>query len=272
VNQVGIAFILYPVESASPCTLKLADFEGDITPWFNKMIITSNDHVSELHMFSEEYYKFIVYTAPGTHAYRFTANSTDTRLPIGNIKQGSGGKIANLPWSNPEGFDPNKVQGDLKILADGNLSMNYSIRAFNDTQTANDLIVWLAKDNGNGTYTEVAQSKLITTVNPNTKTPDIMDSTTFDFDVKNGEVYRMFMKSNKDDGFYLQSDLDGVPLFEATIRFNGQSVLDQDLINRVSYLEQSSNEVKFVDKGQEVYNKILEYDVSTGRMKVIDKI
>lgn len=41
------AVIIFPNASQIPTTMVLNDFEGDITPWFNRMVITDSSHISE---------------------------------------------------------------------------------------------------------------------------------------------------------------------------------------------------------------------------------
>ncbi|MGL5713094.1 MAG: hypothetical protein ACRCX2_08750 [Paraclostridium sp.] len=262
----GIAFIIYPMDTVSPCKLTLGDFEGDITPWFTKTIISSNSHIKEMQLYDKDVYKFATYTPSEFRAYRMTANKADTKLGIGkNFSVGN--TLSSKAWDVIEGVDPDKVQSDLIANKDGKGFMQYTVRAFNDSATDNDLIVFLGKKNPDNTYTEVYQSRLTTTIGAHTSTPQILSSTEFELDFKSGDIFRLFMKSNVDDGFYLQSDTDGVPLSIVKISVNEMSAIEAKIVD----LDLRANEVKFVDGGQEVFNKILQYDVQTGKMTVVDK-
>ncbi|MGL5750208.1 MAG: hypothetical protein ACRCXT_06750, partial [Paraclostridium sp.] len=266
-DSQGIAFIIYPMDTVVPCKLTLGDFEGDITPWFTKMIISSNSHIKEMQMYNKDLYRFATYTPNGYKAYRMTANKADTKLGVGtNFSVGS--ILSSKQWDVIEGIDPNKVQSDLIANKDGKGFMQYVIRAFNDSATDNDLIVYLGKKNPDNTYTEVYQSKITTTIGAHTSIPQILYSTEFEFNFKAGDVFRFFMKSNVDDGFYLQSDLDGVPLSSVKVEVNEMSAVDAKLAE----LDLRTNEVKFIEDGVEVFNKVLQYDVKTGKMTVVDKV
>ena len=82
-----LAIILYPVSSQIPTTLKLNDFEGDIVPGFNKLVITTNSHIKEQYLeFSKEYYKARVDTPKGDASYRYTVNDSSTKIPAGVLQ------------------------------------------------------------------------------------------------------------------------------------------------------------------------------------------
>lgn len=260
----GIAIIMYP-QSSIPSTLNLKDLEGDITPWFNRVIITDNSHISERYLQSKDgVYRGIVKTPSGDLAYRYTVNSTDTKIPVGVISGDDNNIVNDNSWTDPGSLDPNKTQGDLKFLVDGKVTISYTARCFNEQGSLNQIQFWLAK-NTNNVFTEVPNSKTATTIESQRTKPKMVTSFKFSFDVKANETYRMFAKSDKDDGFYLQSDLDGVPLFRLDIEFDEFTTTEKEIFEK-------TNEIKFVKSGQEVYDKILEYDVDTGRMKVIDKL
>lgn len=263
-NAKGLAIIMYHVESQIPVNLSLKDLEGDITPWFNKVIIRDNSHITEKYLASKDgIYRSIVKTPSGDLAYRYTVNSTDTKIPVG-VVSGNDDKIQNdHSWTDPGSIDPNQTQGDLKFLADGKVTMSYTARCFNEQGSVNQIQFWLAKNVG-GVFTEVPNSRTATTIEAQRTQPKMVSSFKFSFDVKANETYRMFAKSNKDDGFYLQSDLDGVPLYRADIEFDEFTAAEKDVFDK-------TNEIKFVSNGQEVYDKILQYDVQSGRMTVIDK-
>ncbi|MGL5191086.1 MAG: hypothetical protein ACRC7S_15720 [Cetobacterium sp.] len=266
-DSQGIAFIMYPMDTVVPCKLTLGDFEGDITPWFTKMVISSNSHIKEMQMYDKALYRFATYTPSGYKAYRMTANKADTKLGVGT-NFSAGNILSSKQWDVIEGIDPDKVQSDLIANRDGKGFMQYVVRAFNDSATDNDLIVYLGKKNPDNSYTEVYQSRLTTTIGAHTSIPQILYSTEFEFNFKAGDVFRFFMKSNVDDGFYLQSDLDGVPLSSVKVEVNEMSAVDAKLAE----LDLRTNEIKFVEDGVEVFNKELQYDVKTGKMTVVDKV
>lgn len=49
-DAVEFAVIIYPTESQTPTDMVLNDFEGDITPWFNRMVVTDSSHISEKYL------------------------------------------------------------------------------------------------------------------------------------------------------------------------------------------------------------------------------
>lgn len=87
-DAVEFAVIIYPTESQTPTDMVLNDFEGDITPWFNRMVVTDSSHISEKYLeYQKDYAKFVVMTPAGDASYRYTYNKTAGNIPLG-IKKG----------------------------------------------------------------------------------------------------------------------------------------------------------------------------------------
>ena len=264
-NIKQMAILLHQVAGGQPLNLKLKDFEVDIKPPFSKMIVTNNLSIKEeLLLTNKEYYKSRVDCPNGYSAYRFTINSTDTKIPVGVFKGGDGKIINDNAWTDVGAIDPNKVQGDIKFLVDGKVNMEYGGQLFNEQSSENNIDFWIAKLNGDGTFTEVPNSRYTSTIEANKTTPKKFLSKAFTFDVKANESYRVFAKSNKDDGCYVQASPNGNTLFYTSIVFNELQLSNTDVMEK-------ANEVIFMENGKEVYNKMLQYDITTGKMTVIDK-
>lgn len=271
IDAKSLAIIMYHVDSQIPVNLSLKDLEGDITPWFNRVVITDNSHIKENYLQAHDYiYRSIVKTPNGDLAYRYTANSADTKVPVGVISGGDNKIVNDNSWNDPGSIDPNKTQGDLKFLADGKVTMSYTARCFNEQGSLNQVQFWLAKNVG-GVFAEVPDSRTATTIEAQRTKPKMVSSFKFSFDVKANESYRMFMKSDKDDGFYLQSNLDGVPLFRIDIEFDEFTSEEKALTDRITYLEIHADEVIFVKAGQPVADPTkykLRIDVDTGKTSI----
>lgn len=271
-NSKGIAIVMYPLTSQIPSTLSLKDLEGDITPTFSKVFITDSSHITEEYLKRVDYkYKGVVYTPKGYASYRYTCGNVNTKVPVGVITGGDEKVVNDNAWSDPGSFDPNKTQGDIKFLAEGDVKMTYTAKCYNKTGTLNEIHFWLSKVNGDGTFTEVPNSRVATTIEAHRTKPKMVTVPQFTFFVKPNESYRMFMKSDVADGFYIQSETNGVAAFRIDIDFDEFLADEKDVLDRVDALEQSANEIRFVDGDKEVYDKVLEYDVTTGKMKVVDK-
>lgn len=257
-----LAVVLFPATSQIPTTLKLNDFEGDIIPWFNKLIITTNSHIKEQYLeYTKEYYKARVYTPKGYANYRYTVKDTPTRMPAGFITGGDGKVINDNSWFDVGSTDPQKVQGDFKFLAAGNVSMSYEAQIFNETDTANTVEIWLAKVGpGPDQLTEVSNSKFATTIEANRTKPKKLYSGSFSFSVKANETYRVLAKSNIADGFYLQSGTDGVPLFAASIIFDETNGRPATMGN--------TPVIQVVEDGKPVTGKTIQVDAKTGSITV----
>lgn len=95
------AVIIFPNASQIPTTMVLNDFEGDITPWFNRMVITDSSHISEKYLeYQKDYAKFVVMTPAGDASYRYTYNKTAGNIPLG-IKKGLALVSNNNAWADP---------------------------------------------------------------------------------------------------------------------------------------------------------------------------
>ena len=265
-NAKGLAISLYPNNSQSPTTLKLKDFEADITPWFNRVMITDNSHISEQYLRNLDYvYRSIVAVPAGYASYRYTINSAKTKLPVGVFSGGDNKIVNDNSWTDAGSTDPNKTQGDIKFLADGIVTINYQAQCYNEQGTINNVEFWLEKVSDSS---EVAGSHYATTIEAQRTTPKNITSPKFTFSVKANETYRFYGKSNKDDGFYLQTSTVANPLIRFDYEFEELSeVIKLALDDAFS----KTNEIKFVKAdGEEVTNKILVYNVDDGKFKLED--
>lgn len=218
-DAVEFAVIIYPTESQTPTDMVLNDFEGDITPWFNRMVVTDSSHISEKYLeYQKDYAKFVVMTPAGDASYRYTYNKTAGNIPLG-IKKGLALVSNNNAWADPGASDPNKVQGDLLAEADGIITIQYSGQAYNETSTMNEANFWAVKVAPDGSLTEVPNSRYSTTIEANRKIAKNIQSKSISFPIQQGESVRFLANSNIDDGFYLQSGTDGKPLFEVIVNF-----------------------------------------------------
>ena len=68
----------------------------------------------------------------------------------------------------------------------------------------------------------------------NKKIPKTFISNSFNFEVKENESYRMFAKSNKADGFYLECSPNGSPLFYSSIVFDEIEPIDQRIVDLIN--------------------------------------
>lgn len=80
------AIIAYPTANTSPMTVEFHDFEGDITPAFDRYDIATTFSSAELGL-AENGYTYICETRAlsPTAGLRYTLNDTDTKIPFGII-------------------------------------------------------------------------------------------------------------------------------------------------------------------------------------------
>lgn len=230
-----IAFVLYAETDGQPLDLAVEDFEIDITPQFIKAVVVNNSHIEEEMLYAQKgFYKSIVACPANIAAYRYTVNSSDTKIPIGVVKGSDNLVVNNNAWHDAGSLDPLKVQGDLQFKADGKVNIEYGVQLFNETDTENTVEFWLAKVEPDGLFTEVPGSRYTSKIEINRSLAKNILSNSFDFEVKENESYRVFAKSNVDDGFYLQSSPNGAPLFYCSIVFDKLEPIDQRIVDMIN--------------------------------------
>lgn len=264
------AIILYPIDSQIPTSLILNDFEGDITPSFNHVFIISNEHDDAKIIENQKgYVKTTCYTPKGMAALRYTCNSTDTKVPIGKIV-GDKNIINDNSWQDTGAYDPDKLQGDYKFLVDGKVeSAEYAFLVRNEQATVNNVEFWWAKINGDGSFTEIPNSKTATTIEANRVNPKIVMSNSFSFDVAKNDRVAVFMKSDKDDGFYIESTTDGKPFYWSTLVFDEEKEIPKNIVDLIE-----QNGIQFTKAGKPVDNPdkySISIDVDTNKITVITK-
>lgn len=268
VDAKALAVVMYVGSSETPLNLKLKDLEGDISPWFNKLIITDNSHISEKYLLGHrEVYQSKVLMPSGVAGYRFTAGSADAKVPFGIVSGGDGKIINDNSWQDAGAYDPNKVQGDMKSLVDGTIKMSYEARCYNEGATMSQVEFVLSKVEQDGTFTEVAGSRVTTTIEANRIKPKIITSKDFTFETKKDDTYRVFMRSDKNDGFYIEAKTDGFPLFKSDIYFDEITAVEKDILDKLV----KSDEVLFVDGGKPVDDPSkyrLKIDVKSGQTSI----
>ena len=265
-NADQVAIVLYPISSQIPTTLKLVNMRANVNPVFSKTIITNTSKLNEEMLINSKYmYKSVVSTPYGLAGYRYSVNSSETKIPIGVFK-GDGEIFNNNAWADVGAVDPNKVQGDIEFKVDGKVRVGITPRIFNEQNTVNSVSFWLAKKNTDGSFAEVLNTRYSTTIEANRKAPKRFTMIS-NFDVKKGDSYRLFAQSDKDDGFYLESDSDGVPMLEIIYTFDELQEVSQDILNSIEV----AKELEIVDSGKVVTGKKLVYDIKTKQLSVVDK-
>lgn len=263
-----VVVVLYPTNPTEDFGMFLKNMQIDVIPSFTRTILSNNSGIVELNLEKGKYtYRSVAYTPKGTGGIRFTINNYATKVPIGIVSGGDGKIINDNSWFDV-GSNYKEIQGDFKFLSDGKARFSYSARIFDEMSGTDTVEFWLVKVNDDGTFTEVPNSRYTNTITQNTKVPVIINKEAFEFTVKKNESYRMLAKSNKVDGFYLQSNTDGVPLYEAIISFTEIEETSQELLDMIA----DAKEITIVDdSGKEITNKRIEINAKTGQLKVVDK-
>lgn len=223
-NDKQAAIMILPHSKQSPSELVLADFEIDIVQSFTRLVIREREHISEKYLkYQKGVYTGVCKCPSDYSGYRYTADDKPTKVPAGIILPSDGKVVNNNAWFDVGSLDPDKVQGDIQFDVDGMATMRIEGLVLNDKKTANNGEFWLAKVNGDGTLTEVTGSKYGLKIEPNTDNshPQKFVTNEFSFRFKKGDSFRIMMKSNITDGFYIEcTAANGLPMIKWYLTIN----------------------------------------------------
>lgn len=267
-DAVQIAVIIYPIVSQAPTTMILKDFELDVSPQFQRTFISSSYHISEEYFRYDKYaYRSLVKTPRGDASYRYTFNMAWGKVPVGVVDGGDGKLINDNSWTDIGSSDPNKTQGNLKALVDMEVTIStLEMRAKNEKTTPNDAQFKLVKIDTQGTETDITQ--FATTIPASNVVKMVRNPAPIKFNLKTGESFGLRAKSNLDDGFYLVSELDGVPMVKFEIDVKELLPIPNEITNQLELLDKV---VIVDDDGKEVAGKRIEINAKTGQLRVVDK-
>lgn len=267
-DAVQVAVIIYPIVSQAPTTMILKDFEIDVNPQFQRTFISSSYHISEEYFRYDKYaYRSLVKTPRGDVSYRYTFNTVWGKVPVGVVDGGDGKLINDNSWTDVGSSDPNKTQGNLKALVDMEVTIStLEMRAKNEKVTPNDAQFKLVKIDTQGTETDITQ--FATTIPANNVVKMVRNPAPIKFNLKTGESFGLRAKSNLDDGFYLVSELDGVPMVKFEIDVKELLPIPDEITNQLELLDKV---VIVDDDGKEVAGKRIEINAKTGQLRVVDK-
>lgn len=219
--------------------IALKDFEVDVMPQFNKDIIRSSDWGRELHIIDEKYaYRGLTKTPDGDAALRYTINKADTKLPFGIVSGGDDKLINNRAW-NSSG-NTWTFEGDGEAKADGTIiDLTATVPMYcgesigKDEETFGAL--WFAKSNNGANFVEIPNSRVEYSIEETDKgVRHLISTPKVTFKIKNGESIRLFANSNKDDGAFIQSNLDGTPTVRIDFVFDELEEIDERIIDLIN--------------------------------------
>lgn len=267
-NYKACAFILRPENGAIPVNVTIFDLEGDIKPGFVFAAVKEQFTPGQMTLIKKDMFTKSAILCPIEYsAYRYTINTSDTKLPVGIFKNNE------FVRNNNAWYDAGSVgkqdQGDIAVLKSFRGSLSYSLNMFNEQATDNNVTVWLAKVESDGSFTKIADSELVVSIPANT-TPAVINEVTkpaFIHNFKKGESYRWFAKADKDDGAYIQCNNGShVPMAELIVDVEYYTEIPEDIIhgNSVAVIEYMDGDKPVDDPSQ--YR--LQIDVKTSGIKV----
>lgn len=107
------------------------------------------------------------------------------------------------------------------------------------------------------------------TIEANRVNPKIVMSNSFSFDVAKNDRVAVFMKSDKNDGFYIESTTNGKPFYWSTLVFDEEKEIPKNIVDLIE-----QNGIQFTKAGKPVDNPdkySISIDVDTNKITVITK-
>ena len=265
-------FLLRPETATDPADFTIYDFEGDIKPGFVHTLIKERFYAGQQTLIKRDMFtKSAILLSGNETVLRFTINKADTKIPVGVFKRNHFLKNNNA-WYDA-GSANKEVQGDIAILKSFKGKLSYSVNVFNEQNTDNTVEFWLARVEADGTFTKIADSVLSTTVKKNTLPANTNNQKTivaFEHDFKKGESYRLFAKSNKDDGAFIQVNAGShVAMVEVIVDVKYITEIPQDIIhaNNIAQIKLMDGDVEV----QDTENYTIQIDVKTGAVTIKKK-
>lgn len=271
-NVGTFALIAYPTANTYPMTVEIHDFEGDITPAFDRYDVSTNFGVYEPRLAQNDYtYISEVTVPPAIAGLRYTLNSTDTKIPFGIITGGDGKLVNDHSW-NDGGGDADQ-EGNGKALVKGTAKrIKYKITGIYCGESVQPRVpsygsFRMQKIKADGTIEEIPGSEATFDVSKEYLATHVAPSKVFTTELEANDSLQLVGKMDIDDGAYIQHNGSGEPLVHIMVDFLETEDTNQDTIDRIEV----ENEIKFVNSQGEVFDKILEYNIDTGKFSLIDK-
>lgn len=91
----------------------------------------------------------------------------------------------------------------------------------------------------------------------------------FSFNVAKDDRVAVFMKSDKDDGFYIESTTDGKPFYWSTLIFDEEKEISKNIVDLIE-----QNGIQFTKAGKPVDDPdkySISIDVDTNKITVVTK-
>lgn len=265
------AILLRPDSEATPVDVTVFDMEGDIKPGFVFAAVKEQYRPGQMALIQQDMFTKSAIMCPiGDEAYRYTINNTPTKIPVGIFKQ-NGFVKNNNAWYDA-GSSGKELQGDMEVLKSFRGSLSYSLNIYNETQTDSNVTVWLARVEGDGSFTKIAESELSVVVKANT-TPTTANEITlpsFRQNYKKGESYRWFAQVDKADGAYIQCNNGShIPMTEIIIDVEYYTEIPEDILrgNGVAKIQLMDG----ADEVNDPENYTIQIDVKTGAVTIKKK-
>lgn len=216
-NNYGV--IIYPVEAQQPMTLKLSQFEVDVSTPFIGYAIKAPDLLNEMHLEWNDEYKNLVQNTQGYASLRYTINASELPMPCGELGKGAADVSLDTTVNQVTGSQARGGEGAIKFNTDGNAKISTQLNLWNEQGSDNLVKFWWAKVSDDGqTYTKIVQSERDATVKAGSK-GTIFNMPTFPINVKAGDRIALRAQAGKADAAFLQCVSDAKPMVDVDVKF-----------------------------------------------------
>lgn len=203
------AVVIFPISSQQPLTLKLKQFDVDVSTPFVGFAITDPELVSEKHLELSEGYRELIQGTQGFASLRYTINNSRTPMPVGVIGKGAAA-ITLDPAANPVvGSQARGGEGAIEFNADGEakISSTYSVYAGENVPKGEKRNVrfWWANVGVDGQFTEIPDSSVEVEVTGGDVIPMTVTIPAFSIQVEAGNKIAAFAQADIADGAFIEA-------------------------------------------------------------------
>lgn len=227
-NNLGL--FIYPSAAQQPQTLKLKELKLDCKEPFNGTYLHQSVDTSNIEYYKSDRHKSLAQGTQGFGALRYTINSGWTPMPCGEVKSGGADVVVDPSVNRISGSAASGGEGAIKFEVEGQVSLETSVRVWNEEGTDNQLqLQWFKVDSTGSVFTPIADSLLDVTVKASSKNI-LYYMPTLKLRVSAGDRIALRAKASKDDGAFLQCISNDKPLVEAKIDI-------EELVNIVNHAD-----------------------------------
>lgn len=218
------AVIIYPVTAQQPLTLKLSQFNVDVTTPFIGYALHAPENVKEFHLIDSDRHKRLLQDNQGNVSLRYTLNDVPgdgLPMPVGKLGEGAADISLDTSVGAVPGSDANGGEGAIKFNTDGDAIIKTAVRLWSEQspETISTVRFWYSRVGPGDQLTKIPDSELTVSVKGGTSNA-LYSMPQFTESVIAGDRIVLRATTNRSDGAFIQSTSSDKPMIDTTIDFN----------------------------------------------------